>query len=163
MLPPNAWRCQGLTHDMIQVVRTSVRSLVGIIGLVLLLWGPRAAGAQGEVEIIAPPPERPPRPEIFIPGHPPDITRPREQDFYADEIRVRHDPAFVVPFSTTISTGPHTAARFGLSGWTAPRGRGDLLVRREVPGWFALGFSFVWDIPIQPKKPGAAPPATTPR
>jgi len=139
-----------------------------VIGLVLLVWGPRAAGAQGQVEITAPPPERPPRPEIFIPeifipGQPPDIAHPREQDFYADDIRVRHDPAFIAPFSTTISTGPKTAARFGLSGWTAPQVRGNFVYAHEVPGWIVLGFSFVWDIPIQPEKPGAGPPATTPR
>ena len=138
-------------------MRTACWSLLGSLALVLLAWGPPAASAQGQVEIIAPPPERPPRPEFVIPGQPPDVTRPREQDFYADEIRVRHDPAFIVPFSTTISTSPKTAVRFGLSGWTAPRGRGDLLIAREVPGWFALGFSFVWDIPLR-ELPGATPP-----
>lgn len=115
------------------------------------------------MEITAPPPVRAPRPELIVPGQPPDVTRPREQDFYADEIRVRHDPAFIVPFSTTVSTGLKTAVRFGLSGWTAPRGRGDLVIARDVPGWFALGFSFVWDVPVAPVTPAAAPPAPTPR
>ena len=140
-----------------------LRSLVAVTGLVLLAWGPRAAWAQGQVEITAPPPERVPRPEFVIPGQPPGVTVPREQDFYADEIRVRHDPAFIVPLSTTVSTGPKTVARFGFSGWTAPRGRGDLLIAREVPGWFALGFSFVWDIPILSETSGTAPLRTTPR
>ncbi len=144
-------------------MRTLFRCLVGIVGLILVAWSPRPAAAQGQVEITAPPPERAPRPEFVIPGQPPEITRPREQDFYADEIRVRHDPAFIVPFATTISTGPKTAVRFGLSGWTAPRGRGDLVIARDVPGWFTLGFSFVWDIPVSPEPPGAAPVPTTPR
>ncbi len=141
----------------------SFRRLVAVTGLLVLAWGPGAAWAQGQVEITAPPPERVPRPEFVIPGQPPDVTRPREQDFYADEIRVRHDPAFIVPLSTTVSTGPKTVARFGFSGWTAPRGRGDLLIAREVPGWFALGFSFVWDIPIPSETPRTAPHPTTPR
>lgn len=144
-------------------MRISLGGLVVVIGLVLLAGGPLPAFAQGQVEITAPPPERAPRPEFIIPGQPPDITRPREQGYYADDIRVRHDPAFIVPFSTTVSTGPRTVARFGLSGWTAPQGRGNYLMAREVPGWLAIGFSFVWDIPVQPGPPGSAPPATIPR
>lgn len=138
-------------------MKSLLRSLVGVLGLVILTWGPGGAWAQGQVEITAPRPERAPRPEFIIPSQPPDITRPREQDFYADRIRVRHDPAFIIPFAATIPTGPKTAVRFGLSGWTVPRGRGDLIISQDVPGWFALGFSFVWDVPL------SAPPATTPR
>lgn len=136
---------------------------VAVTALVVLAWGPRAGWAQGQVEITAPPPERVPRPEFVIPGQPPDVTVPRERDFYADDIRVRHDPAFIGPLSTTVSTGPNTVARFGFAGWIAPRGRGDLGIAREVPGWFALGFSFVWDIPIPSENPGTAPLRTTPR
>ena len=145
-------------------MRTSFWSLFGILGLVLLVWGPRATHAQGQIEITVPSPERrAPRPEIFIPGQPPDITHPREQESYADGIRVRHDPAFIVPFSTTVSTGPKTVGRFGLAGWTVAQVRGNFPFAHEVPGWIVIGFSFVWDIPVEPEKPGATPPTTTPR
>ncbi len=143
-------------------MRKLFRSFVAISGLVVLAWGPGALWAQGQVEITAPPPARVPRPEFVIPGQPPDITRPREQDFYADQIRVRLDPAFIVPLSATVSTGPKTVARFGFSGWTAPRVPGDRLVARELEGWVGLGFSFVWDIPV-PETPGTAPIRPTPR
>ncbi len=121
-----------------------------LLGLSLPFGGPLSALAQGQVEIKAPPPERPPRPEFIIPGQPPEVTRPREQEFYPDRIRSRHDPAFIVPFSTTVSTGPRTVGRFGLSLWTAPQGRGDTpSAAREIGGWLGFGFSFIWDIPAE--------------
>jgi hypothetical protein len=118
-----------------------------LVALGIVLLAPAAALAQ--VEIIAPPPERVPRPEFITPGQPPEVTRPREQDYYPDRIQLRHDPAFIAPFSTTVSTGPGTAARFGLSAWTSPQGRGNYLLAREVTGYFGFGFSFVWDIPVE--------------
>lgn len=130
-----------------------------LLGLGLLAVGPLPALAQGQVEIVAPPPERVPLPEFISPGQPPDISRPHEQDFYPDRIRLRHDPAFIVPFSTTVSTGPRTGARIGLSAWTAPQGRGNFLMARESGGWFAFGLSIVWDVPAEPEKPGAVRPA----
>lgn len=123
-------------------------------GLVFL--GP--ALAQGQVEITAPPPVLLPRPQVITPGEPLEVSRPREQDFYPDQIRLRHDPAFITPFSATVRTGPKTAVRFGLSGWTAPQGRGEVrFAAREIPGWLAFGFSFVWDVPVEPE------PAESPR
>lgn len=133
-------------------MKTCRLGFVLFVGLVLLVGQAGPALAQGQVEITAPPPLPPPRPEIITPGQPVGISRPREQDFYPDEIRLRHDPAFIAPLSATVPTGPKTVARFGLSGWTAPRGRGgDSVAAREVPGWLAFGFSFVWDIPIEPE------------
>ncbi len=129
------------------------RGLALTLGLAVLVGGPLPALAQGQVEIKAPPPERAPRPEFIIPGQPPEVTRPHEQDFYPDRIRSRHDPAFIVPFSTTVATGPKTVARFGLSAWTAPAGRGDTpWAAREIGGWLGFGFSFVWDIPAETEK-----------
>ena len=125
-----------------------------MLGLVALFGGPLPLFAQGQVEIKVLPPERAPRPEFIIPGQPPEVTRPREQEFYPDRIRSRHDPAFIVPFSTTVSTGPRTLGRFGLSLWTAPQGRGDAPPgAREIAGWLGFGFSFVWDIPVETEKP----------
>src|SRR3972149_3567419 len=96
-----------------------------LLGLILPFGGPLPALAQGQVEIKAPPPERPPRPEFIIPGQPPELTRPREQEFYPDRIRSRPDPAFIVPFSTTVSTGPPPVRRLGLAlGGGPPRGGG---------------------------------------
>ncbi|MFQ5828575.1 MAG: hypothetical protein ACE5JD_05395 [Candidatus Methylomirabilia bacterium] len=131
--------------------------LIMMLGLggVLVLSGVQPAHSQEEAfKLVAPPPVvKPPAPELVIPGQPPEITRPREADFRPDNIRVRHDPGFVVPFSKTVRTGPDTAVRFGLSGWTAPPGQGNLLVVREESGALALGFSFVWDVPVEPEKP----------
>ncbi|MBI2554156.1 MAG: hypothetical protein HYV92_07000 [Candidatus Rokubacteria bacterium] len=135
-------------------MRSLGRGVAPMLVLVALVGGPLPAFAQGQVEIKAPPPERAPRPEFIIPGQPPEVTRPREQDFYPDRIRSRHDPAFIVPFSTTVSTGPRTLGRFGLSAWTVPQGRGDTpWAAREIGGWFGFGFSFVWDIPLEAESP----------
>lgn len=112
---------------------------------------------QPQVEIVAPPPERVRPPDLIIPGQPPDTTHPREADFRPDNIRTRHDPAFIAPFSKTVQTGPTTAIRVGLSGWTAPPGRGDLLMARETSGWFGLGLTIAWDVPVEPAKPTAPP------
>jgi len=139
--------------------------LIGLLGLAAgLVLFPVAPGwaQEGQVEIVAPLPERVRPPEFVLPGQPPQITRPREADFRPDNIRTRHDPAFIAPFTTTVRTGPNAAVRVGLSGWTAPPGRGDLLMARETSGWFALGFTLVWGVPVEPAKPQTSParPAT---
>jgi hypothetical protein len=140
-------------------MKRAASGLVWLLAFGLLTGAPAPAFAQAQVEITAPPPERAPLEEFVIPGLPPDVSRPREQDFYPDDVRTRHDPAFIAPLSTTIPTGPRTAARVGLSAWTAPKGRGDLQVSREIGGWFAVGISFVWDILVEaePPKPAPAP------
>jgi len=125
--------------------------------LALFPWGTSWA-QQGQVEIVAPPPERgliPP--ELVLPGPPPQATQPHEADFRPDNIRTTHDPAFIVPFTSTVQTGPDTAVRIGLSGWTAPPGRGDRQVAREISGWFAFGLTMAWPIQAEPEKPKPAP------
>jgi len=82
------------------------------------------------------------------------MTRPREQDFYPDQIKSRHDPAFIAPFTTTIPTGPRTGIRVGLSGWTAPAARGETQLRREASGVLAFGISLAWDVAIPEEQPG---------
>lgn len=118
--------------------------LLGIaVALLLFAPGPLGGQARGEnPEGVAAPLVV--RPELGLPGQPREIARPREADFRPDNIRIRHDPAFIPPFSKTVRTGPESAVRFGLSGWTAPPGQGDRLVARESSGWIALGFSVVW-------------------
>jgi len=148
-------------HD---IVRRSL--LIGILALAAgLALVPLARGwaQQGQVEITAPPPERERPPEFVSPGQPPQITHPREADFRSDNIRTRHDPAFIRPFTTTVRAGSNRAVRIGLSGWTAPPGRGDVQMPRNA-GWFALGLTIVWDVPVEPARPQASParPAATP-
>jgi hypothetical protein len=127
----------------------------------VLLVGLAVAGGPvhaQQIELGTTPPEpAPPRPEIVPPPGFEEITRPRESDFYPEDIRVRLDPAFILPLATVKQTGPDSAVQFGLSGWTAPQTPvGQTPAgRRENPGWFALGFSFVWDVPVKPTVPPA--------
>jgi hypothetical protein len=81
--------------------------------------------------------------EVVAPGPPRDVSRPHEADFYRDDIRVRHEPAFFEPLSKTTPTG--LVRKVGLSGWTAPPGPGEGLLAREASGWFALGITFIWE------------------
>jgi hypothetical protein len=121
------------------------------ITLTLGLLVPAPAGAQEiQIETETKPEVRVPRPEIVTPPGAREITRPRESDFYPQDIRVRLDPAFIEPFTAVRQTGPTSAVRFGLSGWTAPntpvsQSEGTI---RELQGWLALGFSVVWDVPV---------------
>ncbi len=139
---------------------------VVIPGLVCsLAFGAVAPGwaQERQVEITAPPPERARPPAFARPGQPPEITHPREADFRPDNIRTRHDPAFITPFTTTVRTGPATAVRIGLSGWTAPPGRGDRVIAGEVSGGvFALGMTIMWDVPVEPPKPTTSPAGPPP-
>jgi hypothetical protein len=119
--------------------------------------------AQEPLKIIAPPPpaaERAPALEFLTPGQPAQLTRPRDQDFYPDQVKSRHDPAFVVPFTATVPTGPRTGVRVGLSGWTAPAGRGEGVLRREASGALAFGISVAWDVDIPEEQLGRTQPAT---
>lgn len=100
---------------------------------------PPSEGGGQQFEIIAPP------------AAARDATRPRESDFYREDIRTRHEPAFIEPLTGTVG-----GRKAGLSGWTAPPGQGDKTVQREVGGWFALGFTFIWD---SPAPPAGSPPA----
>ena len=72
-----------------------------------------------------------------------DVTRPRESDFYPEDVRVRHEPGFVEPLTVRPKTGP--VKKVGVSGWTAPPGRGDGIVQREINGWFGFGISVIWE------------------
>jgi len=139
--------------------------VAALVSAAALLQAPHPAAAQQQqIEIKAPPPEkRVPLPEILPPPGAREITRPRESEFYPDNIRVRLDPAFVEPLTAVKQTNPKSAIQFGLAGWTAPntpvpQGGGTF---REVSGWFALGFAIVWDVPVG--RGAGAPPAASPR
>lgn len=113
----------------------------------LILWA-APVFAQGQVEVTTPKPA--PEKGLVIIGPGPaakEATRARESDFYGEDVRVRHDPAFLEPFAGETQAGN----RYGLSGWTSPATPvGSAQSRAESGGWFAVGFSFTWDAPPKP-------------
>ena len=107
-------------------------------------------GAQGTIDVKAAsprttaPPGDPRELEIFSPSPGSrDATRPREADFYPEDIRVQHDPGYVEPLTARPPSGP--VKKIGLSGWTAPPGRGDGIAAHEITGWFGFGLSITWE------------------
>ncbi len=116
-----------------------------VVGVVLLaLVG--SAPAQSDVEMrTAPQPG--PRFEIVPPSPATrEVTKPREADFYRDDVRVRHEPAFVEPFTGRTEGGNE----YGLSGWTSPNPPVGSLAsqgHQQSNGSFALGITFLFDYP----------------
>jgi hypothetical protein len=144
-----------------------IRHAVAAAGVSALLALAGGAVAQ-EIEIEAEPPAAvpeapPPRQlEVLTPPGAREITRPRESDFYPEDIRVRLEPAFIQPFTNIPPHGPKPAVQFGLAGWTAPNTpvahhEGYF---HENQGWFALGFAVVWG---GPEKKATPTPAGSPR
>jgi hypothetical protein len=87
-----------------------------------------------------------------------EATKPLESSFYREDIRIRHEPAFIEPFVGRTAGGHE----YGLSGWTAPSvpvGSWASQGYGSDTGVFALGITFLFDYP----PPGAARPASTPR
>lgn len=132
------------------------RTVIGmVIGSGLLFFTPAApAGAQGPIEIRTTAPEKPQQLRIVEPSEATrESTRPREADFYREDVRVRHEPAFIEPFVGQTQGG----TKYGLSGWTSPTTPVGSYVSQEPwarSGWPALGFTVVWD---------SVPAASTPR
>src|SRR5258708_14122511 len=89
---------------------------------VLLALAPLVAApaAAQQIEIKAKPPEQAPKLEIVPPPGAKEITRPRESDFYPDDIRGRLDPAFIEPFAAVKQTGPNAPVQMGRARWTSP-------------------------------------------
>ena len=117
-----------------------------------------AAMAQSSVEMQSAPA---PQPHFEIVPPPPaarEATKPPEADFYREDIRVRHEPAFIEPFVGRTKAGN----QYGLSGWTAPNiPVGSLASQgyQNDSGALAIGFTFLFDYP--PKT--ATPPPAAPR
>lgn len=111
--------------------------------LALMVAG--TAFAQNPVEIRATAPEKPLQIRVVEPSPATrEATRPREADFYREDVRVRHEPAFIEPFVGQTQGG----TKYGLSGWTSPTTPVGSYVSQEPwarSGWFALGFTVVWD------------------
>ena len=132
--------------------RATVAKLVGAGLLTAML--PGSASAQNPVEIRATAPEKPPQLRIVEPSPATrEATRPREAGFYREDVRVRHEPAFIEPFVGETRGG----TKYGLSGWTSPTTPVGSYVSQEPwarSGWPALGFTVVWD---------SVPAASTPR
>lgn len=81
---------------------------------------------------------------IIAPRSAREATRARESEFYpGEDIRVRHEPAFISGLSAAPVSGP--VKRLGVSGWTSPPGRGDGILAHETSGWFGFGFSIIWE------------------
>jgi hypothetical protein len=112
------------------------------------------ATAQSPIEIRATAPEKPQQLRIVEPSEATrQSTRPREADFYREDVRVRHEPAFIEPFVGQTQGG----TKYGLSGWTSPTTPVGSYVSQEPwarTGWPALGITVVWD---------SVPAASTPR
>lgn len=114
--------------------------LVPAAGLITLLWMGPALAQQAREAPSSPEPKF----EIVAPGPAlREATRPREAQFYREDVRVRHEPAFIEPLTATPASGPFK--KLGLSAWTSPPGRGDGIVQHETSGWFGFGFSLIWE------------------
>jgi hypothetical protein len=133
---------------------TAVVAAAVSLGLV----GTAQAQSKSSVEMETAPP-RAPRFEIVPP--PPatrEATKPPDADFYREDVRVRHEPAFIEPFVARTRAGN----QYGLSGWTAPSlpvGSLGSQGYQSDTGFFALGITFLFDYPPQ----GVPRPATAPR
>lgn len=123
--------------------RAGAGKAIGVGLLAIMIAGP--ASAQNPVEIRATAPEKPTQLRIVEPSPATrEATRPREAGFYREDVRVRHEPAFIEPFVGETQGG----TKYGLSGWTSPTTPVGSYVSQEPwarSGWFALGFTVVWD------------------
>jgi hypothetical protein len=132
--------------------RSAIAMVIGSGLLLVTLTAP--AAAQSPIEIRATAPEKPQQLRIVEPSEATrQSTRPREADFYREDVRVRHEPAFIEPFVGQAQGG----TKYGLSGWTSPTTPVGSYVSQEPwarSGWPALGFTVVWD---------SVPAASTPR
>jgi hypothetical protein len=123
--------------------RSEIAMVIGSGLLLVTLTAPTAA--QSPIEIRATAPEKPQQLRIVEPSEATrQSTRPREADFYREDVRVRHEPAFIEPFVGQTQGG----TKYGLSGWTSPTTPVGSYVSQEPwarSGWPALGFTVVWD------------------
>jgi hypothetical protein len=134
-----------------------MRYAVAVLFAVLFATSSRAQ----EVEIAKPAPPPPtvrPEREVISPGLY-DETRPSDADIYPRGGLVRYDPAFLDSVSMPY-TWPKSTGRIGLGGWVSPNTPIPPMSSgwKEVSGYFALGFSVIWDGPMPVRRPAAPIP-----
>lgn len=120
--------------------------LLSALALAILAVTPAAAQ---QVDITKPAPtttrerETGPEPGVIAPGLSGE-TRPMDADVHPHAGRVPNEPGFIRGLSSRTATG-----RMGIAGWTAPSAPvGGLSASwSDHNGWFALGFSVIWDAP----------------
>jgi len=128
------------------------------LGLALVLASAGLGWAQSGVEIQKTPDTLPRFEIVPIDPEAKNATRPRDADFYGDDVHVRYEPAFIEPFVGHTAEGNE----YGLSGWTAPSTPVGSLASQNYQqsnGAFSLGFTFVFDYPpkVPPRRPASAP------
>ena len=127
------------------------------VGLAATLGLATAAMAQSSVEMQSTPAPQPHFEIVPLPPATREATKPPEADFYREDIRVRHEPAFIEPFVGRTRAGN----QYGLSGWTAPNiPVGSLASQgyQNDSGVLAIGFTFLFDYPPKvTERPPAAP------
>jgi hypothetical protein len=127
-----------------------------VLTVILALAGTAPAQSGVEMRTV---PQQAPHFEIVPPGPATrEATRPREADFYREDVRVRHEPAFIEPFVGRTEAGNE----IGLSGWTTPNPPVGSLASQgyqQSNGSFSLGLTFLFAYP--PK--AVIHPASAPR
>jgi hypothetical protein len=123
--------------------------LAALLGITVGLGAAGMAGAQSQpapaagVELKSGG-EATPKFELSAPPAIREGTRPRDAGFYPEDVRVRHEPAFVEPLTHRPAAGP--VKKMGASLWTAPAARGSLASSPpDVPGWLGFGFTLIWE------------------
>lgn len=130
--------------------------MVAAVGVTMLPGLAGSAAAQSDVEMRSVP-RQAPHFEIVPPGPATrEASRPTDADFYREDVRVRHEPAFIEPFVGRTKGGNEV----GVSGWTTPNPPVGSLASQgyqQANGWFALGITFLFDYPPKAARPASAP------
>jgi len=119
--------------------------LLALAGSALALALAAPVCAQSAVEMKSTAPRQPRQFEIISPG-PADreASRVPDAEFYRDDQRVPHTPAFIEPFVGTTRGG----TKIGAAGWTTPQtpvGSLGSQIYQQNSGWFGFGITFIWD------------------
>src|SRR5262245_20714408 len=152
-------------------MRRMIRAVAGAVVLAAVTAGPGWAQApapappepaqgqpKGPVELRSLIPEPFRGLQVVTPGPTArELTRPRDLDFYAEDQRIPHNPAFLEPFTTTTPSG---SAKMGVSAYTAPQTPlGPLSGVNPLVnmGSLSIGFTVIWDL-LPPEAAPTAPP-----
>ncbi|HSE96583.1 MAG TPA: hypothetical protein VLD61_11880 [Methylomirabilota bacterium] len=140
------------------------RMVIASLAVAAILGGFTPAMAQApaptpdpSVRMTVPTPTRPPGIRLE-PTMPRGEQRIREQEWFPGLIYGRHEPAFIIPWVTTVATSPTSSMRVGFSAWTAPALPFDQTEGASAP---ALGLTIMWGGPPVESRPPDRP--TEPR